>query len=97
MTAPEIKTFRQYVEDARRSAARRHGVTMAEVTRELPEHHYEREWRDYVVRTFNDGGTIATALWCSFDEGVQYRVLRTPRALRDDALTHDLHRKTVPA
>ena len=97
MTVPKIKTFLQYVEEARRDAAQRHNVTLAEATRELSEHHYECEWRDHVVRTFNDGGTIPTALWRSFDEGLQYRILRSPRALRNDALTHDLRRKTVPA
>lgn len=96
MTAPKIKTFRQYVEDARKSAARRHGITLAEAVRELPEHRYAAEWRDHVVSAFTEGADIPTALWRSLDEGLQYRILRSPRALRDDALTHDLRRKTVP-
>lgn len=96
-TTPRIKTFRQYVEDARDSAARKHGITKAEAARELPDHRYEAEWRDHVVKAFNEGGDIPTALWRSLDEGLQYRILRSPRALRDDALTHDLRRKAVPA
>lgn len=97
MTAPKIKTFHQYVEVARRNAASRHGITLAEATLELPEQRYVAEWRDHVVSTFNEGADIPTALWRSFDEGLQYRILRSPRALRDDALTHDLRGKAVPA
>lgn len=97
MTVPKIKTFRQYVEDDHRKAARKHGITLAEATRELPEHLYVAEWRNHVVSTFNAGADISTALWRSLDEGLQYRVLRSTRALRDDALTLDLRRKTVPA
>lgn len=94
---PRIKTFRQYVDEERRDAAGRYDITLAEATRELPEHRYVSEWRDYVVKTFNEGSDIPTALWRSLDEGLQYRVLRSTRALRDDALTNFLLRKTVPA
>lgn len=97
MTAPKIKTFRQYVDEARRDAASRYDITLAEATRELPEHRYESEWRDYLVRSFNEGAAIPTALWRSLDEGLQYRVLRSTRALRDNDITRTLVRKTVPA
>lgn len=93
----KIKTFRQYVDEARRDAAIRYDISLAEAERELPEHRYTSEWRDYVIRTFNEGADIPTALWRSLDEGLQYRVLRSTRALRDDALTHNLRRKAVPA
>lgn len=93
---PAIKTFRQYVEDAHRRAARKHGIPVAEATRELPEHQYTARWRDHVITAFNDGADIPTALWRSFDEGLQHRVLRSPRALRDDTLTHTLRGMTVP-
>lgn len=92
----KIKTFHQYVTDARKDSARRHGISLAEATRELPDFRYGAEWRDYVVRTFNQGADMPTALWRSLDEGLRYRVLRSPRALRDDALTRDL-RDRAPA
>lgn len=95
-TTPRIKTFRQYVEEERRDAAGRYDITLAEAARELPEHRYVNEWRDYVVKTFNEGSNIPTALWRSLDEGLQYRVLRSTRALRDNTLTGQLIRKTVP-
>lgn len=95
-SAPRIKTFRQYVDEERRDAASRYDITLVEAIRELPEHRYVAEWRDYVVKTFNEGSDIPTALWRSLDEGLQYRVLRSTRALRDNTLTGQLIRKTVP-
>ena len=93
MTVPKIKTFRQYVEEARRNAMSKYGITMAVAVRELSENIYAAKWRNHVVSTFNDGADIPTALWRSLDEGLQYRILRSPRALRDDALTHNLREK----
>lgn len=91
--APEMLTFVQYVDAQRRNAAARYALTMAEARRELPDHRYTAEWRKYIVRTFNEGGTISTRMWRSFDEGLQYRILRSPRALRSDALTRELRAK----
>lgn len=90
-----IPTFRQHVERRRRTAAARHGISLTEARQELPESAYLPEWRDHVVQAFNDGGDLPTRLWRSLDEGLRYRVLRSPRALRDDALTHHL-RQTAP-
>ena len=88
-----IKTFRQYVEESRREAARKHDISLAEAARELPESRFSSEWRDYAVNMFNAGHDIPTRLWRSMDEGLQYRVLRSKRALQDDAITHELRRK----
>lgn len=85
-----VLTFRQYVDSARKALAVKYDLPMAEVTRESPDSRYAQEWRDYVVRTFNDGATIPTRMWRTLDEGLRYRVLRSPRALRDDALTREL-------
>lgn len=90
-----VLTFRQYVDAARRAAATRYELPLAEIARELPEHRYVQEWRDYVVRAFNDGATIPTRLWRTFDEGLRYRVLRSTRALRDNDLTRELVGKTA--
>lgn len=91
--APEMQTFAQYVDAQRRDAATRYELTLAEARVELPDHIYKAEWRKYVVQAFNEGGAISTRLWRTFDEGLQYRVLRSPRALRDDALTQELRAK----
>ena len=48
------------------------------------------DWRDYVVRSFAAGEDMPLRLWRSLDDSLQYRVLRTSRALRDDNLTHTL-------
>lgn len=88
-----MKTFRQYVEDIHRHAASRHSISLAEARRELPDAGFRADWRDYIVKEFNQGATLSTRLWRSLDEGLQYRVLRTPRALRDNELTRRLRRQ----
>lgn len=88
--AMTVPTFRQYVDIQHRAAAARHGITLTEAATELPESIYRAEWRTHVVTLFNDGATLPTRLWRTFDEGLRYRILRSPRALRDDALTHAL-------
>lgn len=90
-----VLTFRQYVDSARKALATKYDLPMAEVTRESPDSQYTQEWRDYVVHTFNGGATIPTRMWRTLDEGLRYRVLRSPRALRDDELTRKLVR-TAP-
>lgn len=89
-----VLTFRQYVEAARRALAAKYDLSMAEVARESPDSRYTQEWRDHVVQTFNEGATIPTRLWRALDEGLRYRVLRSPRALRDDKLTRALVQAT---
>lgn len=93
--APKVLTFAQYVEAKHRAAAARHSLTLAEVRRELPAEQYRADWRDHVVTSFDQGGDIPPRLWNTFDEGLQYRVLRSPRALRDHALTHELRARGV--
>lgn len=92
---PKISTFRQYVQQARQAAARKHGITLTEAARELPEHIYIPDWENHVVSTFNNGADIPTALWRSLGENLQRRILRSPRALRDDTLTRTLREKTA--
>lgn len=85
-----VLTFRQYVNAARHALAAKYDLPMAEATRESPDSRYTQEWRDYVVRAFNEGATIPTRMWRTLDEGLRYRVLRSPRALRDNKLTRTL-------
>lgn len=89
----KIKTFKQYVAGKHEKAAERHGISVAEARRELPEEMFWSEWRDYVVDMFDSGVTMTTRMWRTLDEGLQYRVLRTRRALRDDMLTRSLVNK----
>lgn len=95
MTTPTIPTFRQYVDGKRREAAARHGIPLTEAAAELPETIYRADWRAHVVQRFNDGDHLPTRLWRTLDEGLRYRILRSHRALRDDALTRQL-RDTAP-
>lgn len=83
----KIPTFKQFVQESRRAAAARHGVSVAEVSRELPESAFLARWRDMVVKEFGLGGEITARLWASMDAGLQWRVLRSTRALCDDGLT----------
>lgn len=85
-----VRTFRQYVDAARHRLAAKYDLPMAEAVRESPESWYTQEWRDYVVHAFNEGATIPTRMWRTLDEGLRYRVLRSPRALRDNELTRTL-------
>ena len=81
-------TLKQYQRMEQDRLIAKHGCTRADAM--LADHETAREWRDYVVHSFNDGEDIPTRLWRSMDEGLRYRVLRTPRALKDDALTRKL-------
>ena len=56
----------------------------------MSEQFYSAEWRDYVVKEFNNGTNLSVKFWSSLDETLQHRILRTPRALKDDALTRTL-------
>lgn len=86
-----ILTFKQYVDVMHRNAMASHdGLTLSGARRELPAMMYWREWRDYVVVSFDNGAHLTTRLWRSFDDALQWRVLRTHRALRDDNLTRSL-------
>lgn len=91
-----MKTFKQYVREIYASQSERHGISVAEAMRETPEAVYSGEWREHIVKSFNDGEDIPTRMWRSFDEGLRYRVLRSPRALRDDDLTRELKAKIRP-
>lgn len=85
MTA--ILTLAQYADREQRSVAAHCKVTLAEVVGLYPRSHYVSEWASYTEKAFNDGGEFATGLWRSLDERHRYRILRSTRALRDDALT----------
>jgi len=88
--SPRVPTFRQYLDRERRRIATKNSTPIARVARRMPESAFFNDWRDHVVRAFNDGATIPTGLWRSLDEPLRYRVLRTHRALSDDDLTSHL-------
>ena len=81
-------TLEQFTAHKNASILRRH--PHAEPEDLMSESFYNSEWRDYVVREFNNGETMSVKFWSSLDESLQYRILRTPRALKDDALTRSL-------
>lgn len=88
-----MQTFKQFAAEKRKAAAAKYGLTMAEVCEEMPDSVFRADWRDSVVAGFNAGEDIPTRLWREFDEGLRYRILRSPRALKDDALTRSLRSK----
>ena len=83
-------TFNQFVDLQHRYIAAKYGISLAETERECPAHIYAADWEDHILHEFNAGEDMPTRLWRSLPERLQRRVLRSRRALRDDALTHDL-------
>ena len=83
-------TFKQYVDLQHSYIAAKYGISLAEAERACPAHIYSADWADYILREFNAGEDIPTRLWRSLPGRLQRRVLRSRRALRDDAVTHDL-------
>lgn len=90
MTDEKILTLKQYKDRHCRYLADKYNISFAKAQREYPEAYYRMEYRDYVVESFDNGCDIPTRLWHSFDDGLQYRILRSSRALRDNELTHKL-------
>ena len=85
-----MMTFNQFVDMHHRYVSAKYGISLAETARECPAHIYVADWEDYILHEFNAGEDIPTRLWRALPERLQRRVLRSRRALRDDALTHYL-------
>ena len=85
-----MMTFNQFVDLQHRYISAKYCISLAEAARERPAHIYSVDWEDHIISAFNAGEDIPTRLWRSFPERLQRRVLKSRRALRDDALTHDL-------
>ena len=83
-----ILTLKQYLTEHENYLITKHGCSRKEAS--AANQTIAVEWRDYVVRSFAAGDDMPLRLWRSLDESLQYRILRTPRALRDDTLTHTL-------
>ena len=85
-----MRTFKQYVDLQHRYISAKYDISLAEAERECPAHVYAADWEDYILHEFNAGEDIPTRLWRSLPERLQRRVLRSHRALSDDAVTRDL-------
>ena len=83
-----ILTLKQYLTEHENYLIAKYGCARNEAS--AANHSIVIEWRDYVVRSFAAGEDMPLRLWRTLDDSLQYRVLRTPRALRDDNLTHTL-------
>ena len=83
-----LLTLKQYLTEHENYLIAKHGCSRKEAS--AANQTIAVEWRDYVVRSFATGQDIPLRLWRSLDDSLQYRVLRTSRALRDDNLTHTL-------
>lgn len=83
-------TFNQFVDMHHRRVAGKYGITLVEAERECPAHIYVADWEGYLLAEFNAGGDMPTRLWRALPGRLQRRVLRSHRALSDDALTRDL-------
>ena len=83
-----ILTLKQYLTEHENYLIAKYGCARNEAS--AANHSITIDWRDYVVRSFAAGEDMPLRLWRTLDDSLQYRVLRTPRALRDDNLTHTL-------
>ena len=83
-----ILTLKQYLTEHENYQITKYGCSRKEAS--AANHTITIEWRDYVVRSFAAGEDMPLRLWRSLDDSLQYRVLRTSRALRDDNITHTL-------
>ena len=83
-----ILTLKQYLTEHENYLIAKHGCSRKESS--AANHSTAIAWRDYVVRSFAAGEDMPLRLWRTLDDSLQYRVLRTYRALRDDNLTHTL-------
>ena len=77
----KIPTFAQYVHTMQDDARKRHGLSWQEVREELPKERYWQEWRDYVVKSYNNGGEFTPQHWAKLDKDLVYRIKRTHRYL----------------
>lgn len=64
-----------------------------EIRRSHTKDYYNQEWRDEVVKAFNNGADIHPNLYRHMDNALKYRILRTPRALRSDEVTHRYNKR----
>ena len=83
-----ILTLKQYLTEHENYLIAKYGCSRNEAR--AANHSTTIDWRDYVVRSFAAGEDMPLRLWITLDDSLQYRVLRTSRALRDDNLTHTL-------
>lgn len=96
MTTAEVEailTLRQFADrEHRRLAVKYRDVTLAEIADLYPADGstIRADWWDHVVANVEAGVLPSTRLWRSLDNRQQYALLRTTRALRDDAFTRAL-------
>ena len=83
-----LLTLKQYLTEHENDLIAKYGCSRKEAS--AANHSTAIAWRDYVVRSFAAGEDMPLRLWGTLDDSLQYRVLRTSRALRDDNLTHTL-------
>ena len=83
-----ILTLKQYLTEHENYLIAKHSCSRKEAS--AANHTVTIDWRDYVVRSFAAGEDMPLRLWRTLDDSLQYRVLQTSRALRDDNLTHTL-------
>lgn len=76
-----IPTFSQYVHKIHEAARNKYDLTWEEVREELPELNYRREYHEYLVNAYENGGTITTRHWNTLHKDIQYRLKRTRRYL----------------
>ena len=80
-----ILTLKQYLTEHENYLIAKYGCSRNEAR--AANHSITIDWRDYVVRSFAAGEDMPLRLWRT---SLQYRILRTSRALRDDNITHTL-------
>lgn len=89
-TMAPILTLLQYADREHRRMHAKYGVSLAEAARLYPVRGYGIEWFGYLRKQIEAGNVPSTRLWRSLSVHQQYGLLRTTRALRDDAFTRRL-------
>lgn len=85
-----VMTLRQYVRSDHERMRNEYGLSLVEIEGLYPKESYESRWYGYLSEEVNAGRLPSTRLWRSLTLHQQSGLLRTTRALGDNAFTHRL-------
>lgn len=85
-----IPTLRQYAQTEWERMRAEYGVTVAEASDLYPVTSFEADWFRATLASVDAGNVPSWQLWRSLTDHQRSHLLRTSRALRDDAFTRKL-------
>lgn len=95
----KMLTLRQYVDKRQKEMAKKYDLSIREINEAYPRdcEMFRQDWWEFnVVKNFDkNGAEMNMHVWRSLDARQRFTLLRTTRALRDDALTHELASATA--